>query len=127
MDFDEVREYVAATRCARLIGTLPPVRPAICQEVSQRERELTMLLLVDISASGHFGSAAQSKRELAAECQRAGVLRDFATADKVGLLLYSDRVEQYLPPKKGRRHVLRLFVRFSITNREVAERTREGA
>jgi uncharacterized protein (DUF58 family) len=72
------------------------------------ERELTILLLVDISASGHFGSTAQSKRELAAELASALAFSAIRNSDKVGLLLYSDRIERYLAPKKGRRHVLRV-------------------
>ena len=72
------------------------------------ERELTILLLVDISASGNFGSAALSKRDLAAELASVLAFSAIRNSDKVGLLLYTDRVERYLPPKKGRRHVLRV-------------------
>jgi uncharacterized protein (DUF58 family) len=71
------------------------------------ERELTIFLLVDISSSGNFGSAALSKRDLAAELASVLAFSAVRNSDKVGLLLYTDRVERYLPPKKGRRHVLR--------------------
>jgi uncharacterized protein (DUF58 family) len=84
-----------------------PRRPTIVKKFTE-ERELTMLLMVDISASGHFGSAAQSKRDLAAELASVLAFSAIRNSDKVGLLLYSDRVEQYLPPKKGRRHVMRV-------------------
>jgi uncharacterized protein (DUF58 family) len=65
-------------------------------------------LLVDISASGNFGSGALSKRDLAAELASVLAFSAIRNSDKVGLLLYTDRVERYLPPKKGRRHVLRV-------------------
>jgi uncharacterized protein (DUF58 family) len=72
------------------------------------ERELTIFLLVDISASGNFGSGALSKRDLAAELASVLAFSAIRNSDKVGLLLYTDQVERYLPPKKGRRHVLRV-------------------
>jgi uncharacterized protein (DUF58 family) len=72
------------------------------------ERELTIFLLVDISASGNFGSSSLSKRDLAAELASVLAFSAIRNSDKVGLLLYTDRVERYLPPKKGRRHVLRV-------------------
>jgi uncharacterized protein (DUF58 family) len=83
------------------------------------ERELTILLLVDISASGNFGSAALSKRDLAAELASVLAFSAIRNSDKVGLLLYTDRVERYLPPKKGRRHVLRVV-------RDILYHTPEG-
>jgi uncharacterized protein (DUF58 family) len=72
------------------------------------ERELTLLLMVDVSASGDFGSGAQSKRELAAEIASVLAFSAVKNSDKVGLLLFTDKVELYLPPRKGRRHVLRI-------------------
>jgi uncharacterized protein (DUF58 family) len=75
--------------------------------------------LVDISASGNFGSAALSKRDLAAELASVLAFSAIRNSDKVGLLLYSDRVERYLPPKKGRRHVLRVV-------RDILYHTAEG-
>ena len=109
MDFDEVREYVAGDEVRTIDWnvTARAGRPFV--KKFTEERELTMLLLVDISASGHFGSAAQIKRELAAELASVLAFSAIRNSDKVGLLLYSDQVEQYLPPKKGRRHVLRVI------------------
>jgi uncharacterized protein (DUF58 family) len=72
------------------------------------ERELTIFLVVDISASGNFGSGAQAKRDLAAEVASVLAFSAIRNSDKVGLILYTDRIERYLPPKKGRRHVLRV-------------------
>jgi uncharacterized protein (DUF58 family) len=63
--------------------------------------------VVDISASGNFGSGAMAKRDLAAEVASVLAFSAIRNSDKVGLILYTDRIERYLPPKKGRRHVLR--------------------
>ena len=108
MDFDEVREYVAGDEVRTIDWnvTARSGRPFV--KKFTEERELTILLLVDVSASGNFGSTSQSKREMAAEL--AGVLAFFAigNSDKVGLILFSDQIEQYIAPKKGRRHVLRV-------------------
>jgi uncharacterized protein (DUF58 family) len=108
MDFDEVREYVAGDEVRTIDWnvTARAGRPFVKKYTE--ERELNILLVVDISASGNFGSGAQSKRELAAEVASLLAVSAIRNSDKVGLLLYSDRVEEYLPPKKGRRHVLRV-------------------
>ena len=74
---------------------------------------------MDISASGNFGSAALSKRDLAAELASVLAFSAIRNSDKVGLLLYTDRIERYLPPKKGRRHVLRVV-------RDILYHTPEG-
>ena len=109
MDFDEVREYVPGDEVRTIDWnvTARSGRPFV--KKFTEERELTILLLVDVSASGNFGSTSQSKREMAAEL--ASVLAFSAirnNSDKVGLILFSDQIEQYIPPKKGRRHVLRV-------------------
>src|SRR5471032_780047 len=108
MDFDEVREYVAGdeTRTIDWNVTARAGRPFV--KKFTEERELTILLVVDISASGNFGSVAMSKRDLAAELASVLAFSAIRNSDKVGLLLYTDRVERYLPPNKGRRHVLRV-------------------
>ena len=116
MDFDEVREYVPGDEVRTIDWnvTARAGRPFI--KKFAEERELTLLLLVDVSASGHFGSGAQSKRDVAAELACVLALSATRNNDKVGLVLFTDRIELYIPPKKGRRHVLRvvrliLFVR----------------
>jgi uncharacterized protein (DUF58 family) len=108
MDFDEVREYVAGDEVRTIDWnvTARAGRPFVKKYTE--ERELNILLTVDISASGNFGSGRQSKRDLAAEVASLLALSAIRNSDKVGLLLYSDRVEEYIPPKKGRRHVLRV-------------------
>src|SRR5256884_684231 len=73
------------------------------------ERELTVMLIVDVSASGNFGSTSQSKRELAAEVACLLAFSAIRNNDKVGLLLFSDRLELFIPPKKGRSHTLRII------------------
>jgi uncharacterized protein (DUF58 family) len=73
------------------------------------ERELTLMLVVDVSGSGRFGSRAQSKRELAAEIASVLAFSAIRNNDKVGLILFSDEIEKFIPPRKGRRHVLRVI------------------
>jgi len=73
------------------------------------ERELMLMLVVDVSGSGLFGSRAQSKRELAAEIASVLAFSAIRNNDKVGLLLFTDEVEKFIPPRKGRSHVLRVI------------------
>src|SRR5258708_24037532 len=73
------------------------------------EGELTLMLVVDVSGSGLFGSCAQSKRELAAEIASVLAFSAIRNNDKVGLILFTDEVEKFIPPRKGRRHVLRVI------------------
>lgn len=109
MDFAEVREYLPGddVRSIDWNVTARMDRPFI--KLFEEERELTILLAIDLSASGRFGSVERSKRELAAEL--ASVLAFSATRnnDKVGLLLFTDEVEAFIPPKKGRGHILRVI------------------
>ena len=109
MDFDRVRNYVPGddVRTIDWNVTARTGEPHI--KLFTEERELTIMLMVDVSASSDFGSVADSKRELAAEA--AGVLAASAirNRDKVGLILFSDQVELYVPPGKGRMHIMRLI------------------
>ena len=108
LHFDEVREYQPGDE-VRFIDwnvTARMHQPFVKQFVE--ERELTVLLVVDLSASGRFGSADQSKRELAAEIAAVLALAAVRNHDNVGLVLYTDRVEHFVPPQRGQRHVLRL-------------------
>ena len=109
MDFEEVREYVAGDdiRSIDWNVTAKMDRPYI--KKFREERELTIMLVVDLSASGDFGSVDQSKRELAAELASVLAFSALSNQDKVGLLLFTDRVEKFIYPKKGRQHVLRLI------------------
>jgi uncharacterized protein (DUF58 family) len=108
MDFDEVREYVPGDEVRTIDWnvTARSGRPFV--KKFTEERELTILLLVDVSASGNFGSTSQSKREMAAELASVLAFSAIHNSDKVGLILFSDKIEQYIAPQKGRRHVLRV-------------------
>jgi uncharacterized protein (DUF58 family) len=108
MDFDEVREYSPGDDVRTIDWNVTARAGRTFVKKFTEERELTILLLVDISASGNFGSVAMSKRDLAAELASVLAFSAIRNSDKVGLLLYTDRVERHLPPKKGRRHVLRV-------------------
>lgn len=109
MDFDRVRNYVPGDDVRAIDWNVTARTGDPYIKLFTEERELTILLLIDISGSSDFGSAIDSKRELSAEA--AGVLAASAirNRDKVGLVLFSDAVELYIPPAKGRRHVLRLI------------------
>jgi len=109
MDFDEVREYSPGDEVRTIDWnvTARAGRPFI--KKFTEERELTILLVVDLSASGNFGSHQQSKREMAAELASVLAFSAIRNNDKVGLVLFTDKIEQYIPPKKGRLHVLRVI------------------
>lgn len=109
MDFAEVREYQPGDDVRSIDWNVTAKMDKPFVKVYEEERELTIMLMVDVSASGDFGSVSQTKRELAAEL--ASVLAFSATRnnDKVGLILFSDEVEQVIMPKKGRSHVLRVI------------------
>ena len=108
MDFDEVREYTPGDEVRTIDWNVTARAGRTFVKKFTEERELTILLLVDISASGNFGSGAKAKRDLAAELASVLAFSAIRNSDKVGLVLYTDRIERYLPPKKGRRHVLRV-------------------
>lgn len=109
MEFDEVREYFPGDdiRAIDWNVTARTGVPHIKKFVE--EREMTVMLMVDISGSNDFGSTPQLKRDLAAEV--AAMLAFSATRnnDRIGLILFSDKVEKYIPPRKGPRHVLRII------------------
>ena len=109
MNFDEVREYQPGddVRTIDWNVTARMNHPFIKKFVE--ERELTLMLVVDVSGSGLFGSRAQSKRELAAEIASVLAFSAIRNNDKVGLLLFTDEVEKFIPPRKGRGHVLRVI------------------
>lgn len=109
MNFDEVREYQPGDEVRSIDWnvTARMNHPFIKKFVE--ERELTLMLMVDVSASGLFGSREQSKRELAAEIASVLAFSAIRNNDKVGLLLFSEEVEKFIPPRKGRRHVLRVI------------------
>src|SRR6266704_2253258 len=109
MNFDEVREYQPGddVRAIDWNVTARMNHPFVKKFVE--ERELTLMLVVDVSGSGLFGSGDQSKREMAAEIASVLAFSAIRNNDKVGLILFTEEVEKYIPPKKGRRHVLRVI------------------
>ncbi len=108
MDFDEVREYQPGDEVRTIDWNVTARMNHPFVKKFREERELTVMLAVDLSGSGLFGSGDHSKRELAAELASVLAFSAIRNQDKVGLVLFTETVEHYLPPKKGRRHVLRV-------------------
>lgn len=108
MDFDDIREYQPGDEIRHIDWNVTARlnQPFIKQYVE--ERELTIMLVVDLSASGTFGSGEQTKRDLAAEVAALLAFAAQRNNDKVGLTLFTERVEKYVAPAKSNRHVLRL-------------------
>jgi uncharacterized protein (DUF58 family) len=78
-------------------------------KVFDEERELTVMLMVDVSSSGNFGTASQMKGEVAAELCAVLAFSAIKNNDKVGLMIFSDKIEKFIPPRKGKQHVLRVI------------------
>jgi uncharacterized protein (DUF58 family) len=109
MNFEDVREYQPGDEIRAIDWNVTARMGTAYIKKFTEERELTVMLVVDVSASGNFGSTTQSKRELAAEVACLLAFSAIRNNDKVGLLLFTDRVELFIPPKKGRSHTLRLI------------------
>jgi uncharacterized protein (DUF58 family) len=109
IDFEDVREYVPGDDVRRIDWNVSGRMRKTYVKRFIEERELMIMLLVDMSASGHFGTAGRTKRELAAELAGALAFSAVRDGDRVGLLLFTDRVEHYLPPRKTRQHVFRVI------------------
>ena len=108
MEFQEVREYVPGDDIRAIDWNVTARTGSPHVKKFTEERELTVMLLVDVSASNRFGSTAQLKRDLAAEVAAVLAFSAIANHDRVGLILFSDRVEKHVPPAKGATHVLRV-------------------
>jgi uncharacterized protein (DUF58 family) len=109
MNFEEVREYQPGDEIRAIDWNVTARLGSPFVKKFTEERELTVMLIVDVSASGNFGSTSQSKRELAAEVACLLAFSAIRNNDKVGLLLFSDRLELFIAPKKGRSHTLRII------------------
>ena len=109
MNFEDVREYQPGDEIRAIDWNVTARLGTPFVKKFTEERELTVMLIVDVSASGNFGSTSQSKRELTAEVACLIAFSAIRNNDKVGLLLFTDRVELFIPPKKGRSHTLRLI------------------
>ncbi|HYG21674.1 MAG TPA: DUF58 domain-containing protein [Verrucomicrobiae bacterium] len=109
MNFDEVREYQPGDEVRTIDWNVTARMNHPFVKKFVEERELTLMLVVDVSGSGLFGSRGQSKRELAAEIASVLAFSAIRNNDKVGVILFSDTVEKFIPPRKGRKHVLRVI------------------
>ena len=109
MAFSEVREYQYGDDVRNMDWNVTARMSAPYVKVFEEERELTVVLLVDISRSGLFGTARKTKREQIAEIAAVLAFSAILNNDKVGALLFSDRVEKFIPPKKGRSHLLHII------------------
>src|SRR5215216_2425478 len=109
MNFEDVREYQPGDEVRTIDWNVTARSGEAFVKKFTEERELTVMLVVDVSASGNFGSVDLSKRELAAEVACLFAFSAIRNQDKVGLILFSDHVELFIPPKKGRLHTLRLM------------------
>ena len=108
MTFSEVREYIPGDDIRMIDWNVTARCNTPFIKILEEERELTVYLLVDVSRSGHFGTVDHFKSELAAEIAAVLGFSAVKNKDKVGLILFSDHVEKYIPPKKDRSHILRV-------------------
>ena len=109
MNFEEVREYQPGDEVRSIDWNVTARMNHPFVKKFVEERELTLMLIVDLSGSGLFGSGDQAKRELAAEIASVLAFSAIRNNDKVGLILFTDEIEKYMPPRKGRKHVLRVI------------------
>jgi len=109
MSFAEVREYAYGDDVRAIDWNVTARTGAPFVKIFEEERELTVMLLVDLSASGDFGTRGRMKSELAVEICALLAFSAIKNNDKVGLVIFSDHVEKFVPPRKGRGHVLRVL------------------
>lgn len=122
MEFSEVREYTFGDDVRQIDWNVTARNRKPYIKVFEEEREQTLMLCVDVSPSGFFGSRSQTKMELAIEICAVLAFSAIKNGDKVGLVLFSDKIEKVVPPKKGRTHVLRL-IRELYTSQPSGEKT----
>ncbi len=122
MTFEEVREYQMGDDIRTIDWNVTARTNKPHVKLYRDERELTVMFVVDISASAHFGTVQKFKNEIAAEITALLAYTALKKNDKVGLIVFSDRVEHYLPPKKGRGHIWRL-IRDILTYRSTSRKT----
>lgn len=109
MEFSEVREYQPGDDVRTIDWNVSARSGHPFVKVFEEERELTVMLMVDVSSSGNFGTAEQFKREIAAELSAVLAFSAIKNNDKVGLMIFSDKIEKFIPPRKGKKHVLRVI------------------
>ena len=118
MSFAEVRDYQIGDDVRDIDWNVTARFNHPYVKVFEEERELTVMLMVDVSGSQDFGSRKQSKHDLAIETAATIALSAIQNNDKIGAILFSDRIEKYIPPKKGRKHALLLIRELLTTGRQ---------
>jgi uncharacterized protein (DUF58 family) len=109
MEFSEVREYQYGDDIRSIDWNVSARFNHPFIKIFEEERELTVMLVVDFSRSGDFGTATATKNDIAAEICAVLAFSAIKNNDKVGLILFTDRIEKFVPPKKGRAHILRII------------------
>ncbi len=109
MEFEQVREYHPGDDIRHIEWNVTARMSAPFVKEHREERELTVMLVVDVSSSGAFGSVEKLKNEVAAEIAALLAYTAIKSNDRVGLIIFSDRIEHFIPPKKGRSHVWRVI------------------
>ena len=122
MEFEEVREYQAGDDVRDIDWNVTARMGHPYVKIYREERELTIMLMVDVSNSGQFGSVRQLKNDVAAEIAAILAFAAVKSNDKVGLIIFSDIVEKFIPPKKGRNHVWRV-IREVLQHKPQSKRT----
>ena len=106
MEFSEVREYQYGDDVRDIDWNVTARFHCPYVKVFEEERELTVMLLIDVSGSLNFGTSTQLKRDLVTEIAATLAFSAIQNNDKIGVIFFSDRIEKYIPPKKGRKHIL---------------------
>ena len=129
MSFSEVREYQVGDEIRTIDWNVTARFNHPYVKIFEEERELTVMLVVDMSASGEFGTTKQLKKELITELCAVLAFSAINNNDKVGIIFFTDKIEKFIPPKKGRSHILRIIrelIDFKPDNRgtDIAEALR---
>ena len=109
MAFSEVREYLTGDDVRSIDWNVTARYNTPFVKVFEEEREMTVMLIIDLSASGNFGTQKQFKRELATELAAILAFSAINNNDKVGVIFFTDKMEKFIPPKKGKSHILRII------------------
>ena len=109
MAFSEVREYQSGDDVRSIDWNVTARYNSPYIKVFEEEREMTVMLLVDVSGSGNFGTIQQFKKEIATELSAVLAFSAIKNNDKVGVIFFSDIIEEFIPPKKGKSHILRII------------------
>lgn len=109
MAFSEVRDYQYGDDVRNIDWNVTARTGGTHVKIFEEERELTVMLLIDVSASSYFGTSTRFKSEMMTELAAVIAFSAITNHDKVGAILFSDRIEKYLPPKKGKQNILRII------------------